>query len=126
MLKSTMFVLVLGLLSVSVTEAAEGAKAGPIADLEPTINGAVSASGLFPDQAMEDEFVDYLAWTKTLGLSRLAAFEGFVNSGEHASRDLVGEVFKNAEMAAEFDEYLQWVRRNQLSPFYAFKVSEFD
>ena len=35
-------------------------------DLEPCINGAVSASGTFPSQIMEDQIQAYLVWgTKT-------------------------------------------------------------
>ena len=30
--------------------------------LEPCINGAVSSSGLFPSQEMEDQIFDYLQW----------------------------------------------------------------
>ena len=31
-------------------------------DLEPCINGGVSASGLFPTQAMEEQFIKYVEW----------------------------------------------------------------
>jgi hypothetical protein len=36
-------------------------------DLEPAINGAVSASGTFPSQAMEDQIAAYLAWSDKTG-----------------------------------------------------------
>jgi hypothetical protein len=48
--------------SVSATE--------PPADdysLEPCINGAVSASGAFPTQAMEDQIRAYVAWSGKMG-----------------------------------------------------------
>lgn len=39
-----------------------------VRDLEPAINGEVSASGLFPTQAMEDQFNAYVRWTRENGL----------------------------------------------------------
>jgi hypothetical protein len=36
-------------------------------DLEPCINGAVSASGTYPSQAMEDQIQAYLAWSTETG-----------------------------------------------------------
>ena len=39
-----------------------------ITTLDPGANGSVSATGIFPSQAMEDQFHAYLAWTKAAGL----------------------------------------------------------
>jgi hypothetical protein len=36
-------------------------------DLEPCINGAVSVSGVFPTQAMEEQIEAYLAWSSEAG-----------------------------------------------------------
>jgi hypothetical protein len=35
--------------------------------LEPCINGAVSASGVFPTQVMEDQIAAYAAWSGRIG-----------------------------------------------------------
>jgi hypothetical protein len=48
--------------SVSATELPSGDHS-----LEPCINGAVSASGAFPTQAMEDQIMAYVAWSGTIG-----------------------------------------------------------
>jgi hypothetical protein len=90
-------------------------------DLEPAINGAVSAIGLFPSQAMEEEFADYLHWAKHRGLSRLVAFESLIDAGSAAEVRL-----SNEGMEEQFEAYLRWVDEQDLSPFYAFMVSEFD
>ena len=46
-----------------------------IDDLEPHINGGVSATGLFPTQAMENQFTEYLKWVKENGLPMDYAIE---------------------------------------------------
>jgi hypothetical protein len=90
-------------------------------DLEPAINGAVSANGLFPSQAMEEEFAAYLLWTKDRGISRLFAFESMFGGGT------AQEVpFPNPRMTAQFEAYLRWVDNRNISPFYAFMVTNFD
>ena len=89
-------------------------------DLEPTINGAVSASGLFPSQRIEDQFTTYLRWTKERGISRLAAFEALIDG------DDIGASLPDEQMAGEFQAYLRWVAADDLSPFYAFMVTDFD
>jgi hypothetical protein len=90
-------------------------------DLEPAINGAVSATGLFPSQAMEDQFATYLRWTKERGISRLVAFEALIDAGTAAEVNL-----SNGHMEEQFEAYLHWVNEQGLSPFYAFMVSNFD
>ncbi|MGB8145083.1 MAG: hypothetical protein WCF05_07930, partial [Chromatiaceae bacterium] len=78
MLKSTFIAGGLAFLLASATTQAAAMDDATARQLEPALNGEVSATGLFPSQAMEDAFNDYLAWTKTEGLSRLAAFEPVV------------------------------------------------
>jgi hypothetical protein len=90
-------------------------------DLEPAINGQVSANGLFPSQSMEDEFTAYLKWTKEQGLSRLIAFEPLFDSGSSAAGDLPTE-----EMSEQLVAYINWVEEEGISPFYAFMVTDFD
>ncbi|MES9955790.1 MAG: hypothetical protein ABW086_01975 [Sedimenticola sp.] len=43
-------------------------------ELEPCLNGEVSASGMFPNQKMEDQFIAYLKWVDQQGLPRSYAF----------------------------------------------------
>lgn len=111
--------LVFSLLAFSVF-ADEPNDAG--ASLEPCINGSVSANGLFPTQAIEEEFTAYLRWTKDEGLSRLVAFEYML--------DLEGESpsgrFPTQAMEEQFLAYIQWVNDRRISPFYAFGISDFD
>ena len=90
-------------------------------DLEPALNGAVSANGLFPTQAMEEAFTDYLRWVKEQGLSRLVVFEPLVTEGYPASGQL-----PHQDMEDQFLAYMRWVETEGLSPFYAFGVTNFD
>jgi hypothetical protein len=89
--------------------------------LEPTLNGGVSANGLFPTQAMQEEFSAYLDWTKDQGLSRLVAFESVI-----AGEDVAGARLRSQRMEDQFVAYMIWVQEYELSPFYAFAVTNFD
>jgi hypothetical protein len=93
--------------------------------LEPTLNGAVSASGVFPSQEMEDAFNDYLAWTKNQGLSRLAAFEPVVRELPEGQGSESGR-FPNQDMEDQFKKYLAWTGEGNSSLFYAFRAVEFN
>jgi hypothetical protein len=96
--------------------------AAPIAlqgALEPCLNGEVSASGLFPTQAMEDEYAAYLGWTRERGLGRLAAFEAMIEG-----RGSVDGRLASRAMEAQFDAYLRWVGERGLSPFLAFTAAD--
>jgi hypothetical protein len=97
-------------------------------DLESAMNGAVSASGLFPTQPMEDAFVAYLDWTKAEGLSRLTAFE---SNEANLARALSGEAsasgrFPSQAMEDQFKDYLAWTDDTDAGLFYAFRVTDFD
>ena len=81
MLKSSFLAGGLALLLISTSSQATALDETSARQLEPALNGEVSATGLFPTQAMEDAFNDYLAWTRERGLSRLAAFEGELTDG---------------------------------------------
>jgi hypothetical protein len=94
---------------------------GTSLDLEPAINGAVSATGLFPSQVMEDAFAAYLHWTRDQGISRLVAFESMLDGGTAH-----GVTLPTQRMTAQFEAYMSWVDEQNLSPFYAFTVSDFD
>jgi hypothetical protein len=93
---------------------------GASLDLEPAINGAVSANGLFPSQVMEEAFAAYLRWTKDRGISRLIVFEPRIDA------TAVEASLPNERMATQFEAYMRWVDEQGLSPFYAFKVTDFD
>lgn len=58
--------LIFSVLAFSVS-AAETGSFNPDLELEPCINGAVSSSGTFPTQAMEDQVNAYLAWSDKTG-----------------------------------------------------------
>lgn len=90
-------------------------------DLEPAVNGAVSANGLFPSQAMEEEFSAYLRWAKEQGWSRLVAFESLIEDEATASGGLPSQLMKD-----QFSAYMRWVGDQGLSPFYAFSATNFD
>ena len=66
-------------------------------DLEPALNGAVSASGLFPTLAMEKEFAAYLGWVKKQGLSPLTTFEPII-----VGEDLATAQFPSQRMEDQF------------------------
>jgi hypothetical protein len=121
MFKTILVTVVAGTLFLSgVGNAAERIGVGN-RDLEPAINGAVSANGLFPTQAMEEEFAAYLRWAKDRGLSRLTAFESMFDSGDRTAASL-----PNERMGEQFGAYLRWVDEQGLSPFYALMVTDFD
>ncbi len=86
----------------------------------------------FPSQAMAEQFADYLAWTKAQGLSRLAAFEALMDradqasSGARQSQPEQPAALPSQQMAEQFQAYLRWTEEQELSPFYAFRVTNFD
>jgi hypothetical protein len=122
MLKSILATGIAGILLMSApAKSAEETVGGASPDLEPAINGGVSASGLFPSQEMEEEFAAYLRWAKERGISRLAAFEYLIDGGAAHEVSL-----QNSRMESEFESYMRWVEVQDLSPFYAFMVNDFD
>jgi len=117
MLKSTLIVGAIALtLFATGPRAAAPAGANPN-ELEPAINGQVSASGLFPSQEIEDQFNAYLAWTKAQGLSRLVAYE---------PRTGAEEVLPNQAMRQAFEDYLKWAVESDRGIYYAFTTRNFD
>lgn len=121
MFKSTLVAGLAGLLLLSGPVDSAQPRGEASLDLEPAINGAVSANGLFPQQAMEEEFAQYLRWTKEQGVSRLVAFEPLIAVGDVASSR-----FPSQRMEDQFVAYMRWVDDQELSPFYAFTVTDFD
>jgi hypothetical protein len=87
-------------------------------ELEPCIRGDVSASGLFPTQAMEDAFESYLRWTQEQRLSPLVAFGSLIVGGSDA-----GTLLPTPCMADQFGAYIHWIEEEGLSPLYAFTPS---
>jgi hypothetical protein len=117
MLKSTLAAGAIALTLFATGPRATVAAVSSPNDLEPAINGQVSASGLFPTQEMEDQFNDYLAWTKAQGLSRLVAYE---------PRGGAEDVLPNEGMRQAFEDYLQWAVETDRGIYYAFTTRNFD
>ena len=127
MLKSTLIAGSLALLMFNTNPASSEPNRLAV-DLEPALDGAVSASGLFPNQEMEDAFEAYLEWTKAEGLSRLTAFE---TTGETPARAAAGKGslsgrFPTQAMEDQFKAYLVWVDETDTGLFYAFRATNFD
>lgn len=125
MLKSSFLAGGLALLLISTSSQATALDETSARQLEPALNGEVSATGLFPTQAMEDAFNDYLAWTRERGLSRLAAFEPVVRDFPAGQGSLSGR-FPTQEMEEQFKAYLAWTGESSQSLFYAFRAVEFN
>lgn len=125
MLKSSFLAGGLALLLTSTSSQAAALDETSARQLEPALNGEVSATGLFPTQAMEDAFTDYLAWTREQGLSRLAAFEPVVRDFPADQGSLSGR-FPTQEMEEQFKAYLAWAGDSPNSLFYAFRAVEFN
>ena len=121
MFKSVLLTGIVGAFLLSgVARSADTAGATSL-DLEPAINGAVSATGLFPSQVMEEEFMSYMHWVKAQGMSPLVAFESRIDGDAS-----VTDVLPSQDMADQFTAYLRWVDEEGLSPFYAFMASDLD
>jgi hypothetical protein len=52
----------------------------PVHALEPSLSAQVSASGRFPSQSMEDEFLAYVDWVRSSGRDKIHAFEGVISN----------------------------------------------
>ena len=125
MLKSTFIAGGFAFLLASATTQAAALDDASARQLEPALNGEVSATGLFPSQEMEDAFNEYLVWTRAQGLSRLAAFEPVVRDFPEGQGSLSGR-FPNQAMEDQFKEYLAWTGEGHSALFYAFRAVEFN
>ncbi len=98
-----------------------------VADLEPTINGAVSASGRFPSQAMEEAYNAFIAWTEGHGQRGDAAMKYIAQQIEPAMNGSVASRggFPSQAMEDQYQIYLGWTRANGLSDLYAFEQSRY-
>ncbi len=117
MLKPTLIAAAIALSLFAIGPRAGETAIGTADHLEPAINGQVSASGLFPTQEIEDQFNDYLAWTKARGLSRLVAYE---------PRAGAEDVLPNEGMRQAFEDYLTWAVETDRGLYYAFTTRNFD
>ncbi len=117
MLKPTLIAAAIALSLFAIGPRAAETAIGTADHLEPAINGQVSASGLFPTQEIEDQFNDYLAWTKARGLSRLVAYE---------PRAGAEDVLPNEGMRQAFEDYLTWAVETDRGLYYAFTTRNFD
>jgi hypothetical protein len=95
-------------------------------ELDPCLNGQVSSSGLFPTQAMEEQFARYLEWTAAEGLDVTFALEPTVESittldpGANGSVSATG-TFPTQAMEDQFNAYLAWIGAAGLDVTYAFQ-----
>jgi hypothetical protein len=95
-------------------------------ELDPCMNGQVSASGLFPTQAMGEQFARYLEWTAEEGLDVTFALEPTVVSittldpGANGSVSATG-TFPSQAMEDQFHAYLAWTKATGLDVTYAFQ-----
>lgn len=115
MIKSTLFA---GLTSIALLTSPAFAASASEAGLEPAINGSVSSTGTFPNQAMEDAFKSYLSWTEEKDLSRLVAFELLIDDNQNA------RALPTREMQEQFTAYMNWTKTNNISPFHAFIATD--
>lgn len=108
------------LLLSSVSSAAQGTTV--VMDLEPAVNGAVSAGGRFPSQEMEDAFKEYVDWTEGHGLRGAAAMKHIGQQLEPAMNGGVAShgLFPSQSMEDQYRIYLDWTSNNGLSGLYAF------
>lgn len=95
-------------------------------ELDPCMNGQVSTSGLFPTQAMEEQFARYLDWTTAQGLDVTFALEptaeavSTLDPGANGSVSATGN-FPSQAMEDQFNAYLAWTEAAGLDVTYAFQ-----
>lgn len=95
-------------------------------ELDPCMNGQVSTSGLFPTQAMEEQFARYLEWTTAEGLYVTFALEPTVEAmttldpGANGSVSATG-TFPSQAMEDQFHAYLAWTEATGRDVTYAFQ-----
>ena len=95
-------------------------------ELDPCLNGQVSTSGLFPTQAMGEQFARYLAWTAAEGLDVTFALEPTAEAittldpGANGSVSATG-TFPTQAMEDQFNAYLAWTEAAGLDVTYAFQ-----
>lgn len=95
-------------------------------ELDPCLNGQVSTSGLFPTQAMEEQFTQYLDWTAAEGLDQRFALEPTtetvtkLDAGANGSVSATG-TFPSQAMEDQFNAYLAWTQAAGLDITYAFQ-----
>ena len=95
-------------------------------ELDPCINGQVSTSGLFPTQAMGEQFARYLEWTAAEGLDVTFALEPTVEAittldpGANGLVSATG-IFPSRAMENQFNAYRVWTEAAGLDVTYAFQ-----
>jgi hypothetical protein len=91
------------------------------------MSGAVSYTGRFPNQAMEDQFHAYLAWVEQNGIDAEHAFVGKIEPVPSLDGVLNGNVsatgrFPNQAMEDQFNAYVSWVEHEGLNKDYALQL----
>jgi len=97
-----------------------------VANLDPCLNGQVSASGRFPTQAMEDEFNRYLSWVAENGLGIEHALANPIEPAHALEPSLNANVsasgrFPSQAMEDQFNAYVSWVQSTGLEKIHAFQ-----
>jgi hypothetical protein len=91
------------------------------------MSGAVSYTGRFPTQAMEDQFNAYVAWVEQNGLDATHAVTGEIQPVPSLDAALNGNVsatgrFPTQAMENQFQAYLAWVEKEDIASDYAFRL----
>ena len=95
-------------------------------DLDPCLNGQVSASGRFPTQAMENEFNRYLSWVTENGLAIEYALANPLQPAHALEPSMNAQVsasgrFPSQAMEDQFNAYVSWVQSTGLDKLHAFE-----
>ena len=95
-------------------------------ELDPCLNGQVSTTGMFPTQAMEEQFTQYLDWTAAEGLDQRFALEPTTETVTTLDAGANGSVsstapFPSQAMEDQFNAYLAWTEAAGLDVTYAFQ-----
>jgi hypothetical protein len=91
------------------------------------MSGAVSYTGRFPNQTMEDQFNAYLAWVEQNDVGAEHAFVGKIQPVPSLDGVLNGNVsatgrFPTQAMEDQFNAYVSWVEREGLDKDYALQL----
>ncbi len=117
---------VLGTLFAAGTVSAAQPTTATVANLDPCLNGQVSASGRFPTQAMEDEFNRYLSWVNENGLGIEHALANPIEPAHALEPSLNANVsasgrFPSQAMEDQFNAYVSWVHSTGRDKIHAFE-----
>jgi hypothetical protein len=129
MTKKNAFITLALAAALGVAGTAQAAERFTPAELgyEVGMSGAVSYTGRFPTQAMEEQFNAYLAWVEQSGLDTNHALAREVQPVPSLDGVLNGHVsatgrFPTQAMEDQFNAYLAWADQEGIDNSYAFKL----